>query len=81
MSETVEVVKNASETLRVERTEYNGHDLLAIRVFTGRPGDPAGRPTKKGLTLRPQTWREVLPALEALLEEAEDNGDADSGDN
>jgi len=74
MSETVEIVKNASETLRVSRAEYNGHDLLAIRVFTGRPGDPDARPTKKGLTLRPQTWREVLPALEALLQEVESDG-------
>jgi len=27
--------------------------------------------TKKGLTLRPETWREVLPAIQALLPEEE----------
>jgi len=64
----VEIPKNASETLRVEPTEYMGKHLVAVRVFTGRPGDPDARPTKKGLTLRPETWREVLPVLEALLE-------------
>lgn len=69
-TETVEVVKNASETLRVERTEYLGKDLVAVRVFTGRPGDPDARPTRKGLTLRPDTWQELLPAIRAALEGA-----------
>ena len=77
MSETVQIAKNASETLRVERTEYMGKRLLAVRVFTGRPGDPAARPTQKGLALRLETWREVLPALGRLLEGAEEGGDTD----
>lgn len=68
MSDAVEIPKNAAETLRLEWTEYNGIDLVAVRVWTGSPGDPDARPTKKGLTLRPETWREVLPVLEALLE-------------
>jgi hypothetical protein len=74
VSETVEIQKNASETLRVERTEYLGKDLVAVRVFTGAPGDQLARPTRKGLTLRPATWREVLPAILAALEEAEHDG-------
>ena len=73
VSETVRF-KNASETLRVERTEYLGKDLVAVRVFTGAPGDQLARPTRKGLTLRPATWREVLPAILAALEEAEHDG-------
>lgn len=67
----VEVQKNAAETLRVERTEYLGKDLVAVRVFTGPPGDKNARPTRKGLTLRPATWQELLPALMAALEEGD----------
>ena len=74
MPETVEVVKNASETPRVERTEFNGYKLLAVRMFTDPPGDPEARPTKKGLTLRPATWRELLPAIQALLPKEGERG-------
>ena len=68
-TEAVEIPKNAAETLRVERTEYMGKELVAVRVWTGRPGDPQAKPTQKGLTLRPETWGELLPVIEALLPE------------
>ena len=41
---TVEIPKNAAETLRVERTKYMGKELAAVRVWTGRPGDPQAKP-------------------------------------
>ena len=68
MQATTEIRKNAIETLRVERTEYQGKDLVAVRVWYDAGGGEY-RPTKKGLTLRPETWREVLPAIQALLPE------------
>ena len=75
-----EICKNATETIRVDRAEYQGKDLLDVRVWVT---DPAGeeKPTKKGLCLRPATWRELLPAIqEALLEETDDDqaGGADT---
>lgn len=76
MSEAVQI--GPAETLRLERTEVGGKQLVAVRVFTGRPGDPAARPTKKGLTLRLATWKEILPALERLLGEGEENGETDT---
>jgi hypothetical protein len=33
----------------------SGHSGATVRVFTGRPGDPEARPTRKGLILRPET--------------------------
>ena len=66
----VEIRKNAGETLRLERTQWENLELVGVRVWTGRPGDPEARPTKNGLTLRPATWRQVLEALPALIEEA-----------
>ena len=64
-----EIPKNAVETLRIERGAYNGVDLIHVRVWTGRPGDEGAKPTQKGLSLRPELWREVLPVVAALLDE------------
>ena len=66
----MEIPKNTTETLRLERRSYRGINLIDVRVWTGRPEDPEARPTHKGLSLRPETWREVLPHLEARLGEA-----------
>jgi hypothetical protein len=74
---TTEIPKNAGETLRVERGEYQGIDLLHVPVWTGRPGDPNAKPTQKGLSLRPEVWREVLPVVAALLESGGDKGAID----
>ena len=67
---TVVIPKNAREKLHIRRTEYNGIDLIDVRVFTNPVefGDE-GLPTKKGLSLRPDTWREVLEALQLELAE------------
>lgn len=63
-----EVAKNQSEILRVQRTRFNGVDLLDVRVWTV-PQVPGGesRPTKKGLTLRPETWAELVAVLEQAV--------------
>lgn len=66
-TETVEIVKNTRETLRVEHKEYMGTKLVEVRVWTGRPGDVWAKWTHKGLALRPETWGELLPAIQALL--------------
>jgi len=58
-----EFPKNAQETLRIELTEFNGYDLLAMRVWT--PGtDGALVATKKGLTVRRDLIRPIIDALE-----------------
>ena len=61
--------KNASEHLRVARSIYEGQTLLDVRVWTEWEPQEASRPTKKGLALRPGTWRELLPLIEELLGE------------
>ncbi len=73
--EVIEIPKNSNETLRAERTQYRGKSLVAVRVWTGGPGDADARPTQKGLTLRPETWQELLPVIQALLA----NGGFDAG--
>jgi hypothetical protein len=68
------VDKNKSEVVRVVRTEFNGHQLIDARVAI-RPITPRGemKLTKKGLSLRDECWRELLPHIQALLNPADDN--------
>lgn len=70
-----EVKKNASEVIVVRRTEFNGIDLLDCRVWTV-PVSPDGesKPTRKGLTLRPETWRELVAVIVAVVGAAELDG-------
>lgn len=60
--------KNSREEIQVRCREYEGIPLVDVRVFTkpAVPGEPA-KPTKKGLSLRPETWRELLPHLAVAL--------------
>src|SRR4026209_1758517 len=61
-----ELRKNAAERLRVATHEFNGHDMLSVRVYIGQHLGQA-RPTQKGLTMHVST----LPKLIRLLQEAE----------
>ena len=66
---TLELRKNAQEVIRVERTTYKGNDLVDVRCWL--PGLTAGSdtmPTKKGLSLRPELWRELIPLVERALD-------------
>jgi hypothetical protein len=58
-----ELPKNARETIRVALTEFNGHGLIDVRVWTLADG----KPTKKGLTLRPEPWAMLLAELQRVL--------------
>jgi len=62
------IPKNAREEIHVTRTEYQGVPLVDARVYA-LPAVPGGEPTptKKGLSLRPETWAELLGAIEAAL--------------
>ena len=74
MADTIigEVRKNAREVIRVQATVYNHIDLLDCRVYADNAGGEAV-PTRKGLSLRAEQWRELLPMLEGALAVAEGN--------
>lgn len=57
------IPKNASEVVRVELTEFNGHDLLGIRVWT----KDTDKPTQKGITIAAR----LIPALREAILDAE----------
>jgi len=64
-----EFSKNARETLRIELTEFNGYDLLAMRVWTlDKDGDWV--PTRRGLTVRREMIRPIIGALQKAAHEA-----------
>lgn len=68
-AEAPSVKKNPYEEIRVFAHEFQGTRLISARVFNRR-----GIPSYKGLTLRPETWKELLPILEKLLVDDKEDG-------
>lgn len=63
---------------------YQGRRLLDVRrwLLPERPGGPL-KPSRKGISLGPLQWREILPAIVAALPVApaeDDATDADDAD-
>lgn len=57
-----EIRKNSREVIRVSREEFNGHDLVNIRVFFDAGGGDM-KPGKQGVAFRAA----LLPELQAAL--------------
>lgn len=61
-----EVQKNSLETIRVTVSDFKGYQLLAVRIYVeNKNGEIV--PTKKGLTMQLDTWREILPVLHQVV--------------
>lgn len=58
-----EIEKNVRENIRSTLTVFKGRELLDVRVYV-KNKDGELVPTKKGITLRLDTWREILPVLQ-----------------
>jgi hypothetical protein len=67
-TETVfyELAKNYKETIRITSTVFNGHLLTGLRVYVENK-DGLTIPTRKGITLRPETWQVLLPELQKAI--------------
>ncbi len=63
--------KNALEEIRVELSEYNGHDLINVHIWTD-PRDGGGEriPTKAGICCRVALLPELIQALHQAEAEA-----------
>ena len=74
-----EVPKNSREVIRIQRTTFNGAPLVDARVWTV-PAVPGGdsKPTKKGLTLRPETWAELTATVRIAPGDGGELGDVDA---
>lgn len=65
--ELTTVYKSKNETLHVAVECYKSVLLVDVRSFI------SGKATRKGLTLRPSTWRELLTVLPEILDGMEEN--------
>lgn len=63
-----EIEKNSTEVIRIEKTNYNGRDLVSLRVYF-MSKDGTWCPTRKGLTLTPATYRDLFCALDAYKDD------------
>ena len=67
MTDLGTIPKNSREEIRVTLDEYQGHELVSLRVWFESP-DGDMRPSKKGLAFR----RELLPQIMEALSGASD---------
>ena len=67
--------KNALEEIRVGLSEFNGHDLLNIRIWT-EPGDGGAEriPTKAGICCNVRLLPELIDALQKAEAQARAGG-------
>lgn len=65
MTDVAEIIKNSRECIRITLDEYQGHDLVNIRVWYDA-GDGEMRPTKKGLAFKTELLTEVREALSSI---------------
>jgi hypothetical protein len=68
------VEKNRAEDVRVALVEYNGHDLVDVRIFASIEGAEERQPTRKGVSLAIRQLPALLEALQAAREAAERRG-------
>jgi len=64
----IEIRKNSREVIRVTRKEFNGQDLVNIRVFFDAGGGDM-KPGKQGVAFRAALLADMIDALNSCEEE------------
>jgi|TARA_R110000737_G_scaffold350093_1_gene388087 uncharacterized Ntn-hydrolase superfamily protein len=75
MKRTV-IEKNSRESIVVSNTEYKGNKYVDIRVFYKDGPDDELKPTRKGVSLRPE---QVAALVTALTDQSTDEDTDDHG--
>ncbi len=65
MARTV-IEKNSRESIVVSETEYKGNKYVDVRVFY-KDTDGSLKPTRKGVSVRPEKVAELVAALSAFV--------------
>ena len=60
------VEKNVRERLEVRAAEYNGHEYVDIRTYWKGKDDDPWRPSKKGVTLKPELLADLIAVLKKV---------------
>ena len=68
MERTV-IEKNSRESIVVSQTEYKGNKYVDVRVFY-KDTDGSLKPTRKGVSVRPEKVAELVAALSALVDDS-----------
>lgn len=63
----IRVEKNSQQFIGLERQEYKGQNLIDIRVYQQIAGGRESVRTGKGITIRPDTAKSLLEALDSLI--------------
>ena len=66
MARTV-IEKNSRESIVVSEIEYKGNKYIDVRVFY-KDTDGSLKPTRKGVSLRPEKIAELVTALAAAVD-------------
>lgn len=66
--------RNSRDEIRVELTEYQGHNFVSVRTYTQMNGEGEHRPTKKGITAKPDQIRSLIELLEQAETMANNKG-------
>jgi len=75
MQEIVKVIpKNSLEEVRIELTDYKGHDLVGIRVYSDFTNSREMLPTRKGVTVQVGMINELIKGLQEAKRKAEETG-------
>lgn len=62
------IEKNSEEEIRIGWNSYNGTEYLDLRIFYRAEGDEM-KPTKRGVTVRPEQAPELLELIERAVNE------------
>ena len=68
MARTV-IEKNSRESIVVSETEYKGNKYVDVRVFY-MDTDGSLKPTRKGVSVRPEKVAELVAALSAFVDDS-----------
>ena len=68
MERTV-IEKNSRESVVVSETEYKGNKYVDVRVFY-KDTDGSLKPTRKGVSIRPEKVAELVTALSAFVDDS-----------
>ena len=63
------IEKNSRESIVVSETEYKGNKYVDVRVFY-KDTDGSLKPTRKGVSVRPEKVAELVAALSALVDDS-----------
>ncbi len=64
-----EIERNDTERLRIEASNYKGSDFISVRIYY-LADNGEWRPTKKGITVKPEKVDELIGFLSDAKEKA-----------